>query len=343
MITFFSDQQALHRDVKEVLSGELVDSFEVAQRTDIVLKAIEARGLGPVMAPAHFDTDAVLTVHDPDYVAFLRGAWDEWHALFPDTTQAMPYCFPARGFRSICPAHIEGRLGYYSADLTAAIMAGTWEAVWASVECALSGQQQIVSGEKSVFSLCRPPGHHAGRDQMGGYCYLNNAAIAAQAYRDSGCQRVAILDVDYHHGNGTQSIFYDRADVLFTSIHADPAWDYPHYLGYQDETGAGDGAGYNLNLPLPLNSTWADYEPALLAALERIARFQPDVLVVSLGLDSYEHDPISSFKLDSGKYTLIGQRIAELGLSTQFVFEGGYAVDALGTNTVNVLEGFQQY
>ncbi|WP_419534153.1 histone deacetylase family protein [Endozoicomonas sp.] len=343
MITIYSEQQALHCNIQEVLSGELVPSFEVAERTGIVLKHITARNLGPVIAPNHFTVDLAARVHTREYVNFLQQAWSLWQAEFPESTQAMPYCLPVRRFRSVCPEHIEGKLGYYSSDLTAALVEGSWQAIWASVECALSGQQLIQQGERSVFSLCRPPGHHASQDQMGGYCYLNNAAIAAQAYLDNGGQRVAILDVDYHHGNGTQSIFYDRADVLFTSVHADPAWDYPYFLGYQEETGEGDGKGFNLNLPLALNSHWSDYEPALQKALDKIAAFKPDVLLVSLGLDSYEQDPISFFKLKSDNYTTMGRLIAELGLPTQFIFEGGYAVDALGTNTANVLEGFQKY
>ena len=343
MITIYSERQALHCNIQEVLSGELVPSFEVAERTGIVLKHITARDLGPIIAPNHFTVDLAARVHSREYVDFLQQAWSLWQAEFPESTQAMPYCLPVRRFRSVCPEHIEGKLGYYSSDLTAAIVEGSWQAIWASVECALSGQQLIQQGERSIFSLCRPPGHHASQDQMGGYCYLNNAAIAAQAYLDNGSQRVAILDVDYHHGNGTQSIFYDRADVLFTSVHADPAWDYPYFLGYQEETGEGDGKGFNLNLPLALNSHWSDYEPALQKALDKIAAYRPDVLLVSLGLDSYEQDPISFFKLKSDNYTTMGRLIAELGLPTQFIFEGGYAVDALGTNTANVLEGFQKY
>ena len=343
MITIYSEQQALHCNVQEVLSGELVPSFEVAERTDIILKHINARNLGPVIEPEQFSLEAAARVHTPEYVEFLKTAWQQWLDTYPDSTQAMPYCFPVRGNRSICPKHIEGKLGFYSSDLTAALVEGSWQAIWSSAECALTGQQLIQKGERSVFSLCRPPGHHATQDQMGGYCYLNNVAIAAQAYLDNGFQKVAILDVDYHHGNGTQSIFYNRPDVLFTSVHTDPAWDYPHFLGYADETGEGEGEGFNLNFPLVLGSHWSDYQPALQKALSAIASYQPDVLLVSLGLDSYEQDPISFFKLQSDNYTTMGQMIAELNLPTHFVFEGGYAVDALGRNTVNVLEGFQQH
>ncbi|WP_067515865.1 histone deacetylase family protein [Endozoicomonas ascidiicola] len=343
MITVYSEQQALHCNVQEVLSGELIPSFEVAERTDIILRHINARNLGPVIAPHSFTPDTAARVHTSEYVEFLSTAWQQWLTTYPDSKQAMPYCFPVRGNRAICPKHIEGKLGFYSSDLTAALVEGSWQAIWSAAECALTGQQLIQQGERSVFSLCRPPGHHATQDQMGGYCYLNNVAMAAQAYLDNGCQRVAILDVDYHHGNGTQSIFYDRSDVFFTSVHADPAWDYPHFLGYADEAGEGEGQGFNLNLPLALGSHWSDYQPVLQNAINAISNYQPDVLLVSLGLDSYEQDPISFFKLQSDDYTTMGKIIAELKLPTHFVFEGGYAVDALGRNTVNVLEGFKKF
>ena len=176
---------------------------------------------------------------------------------------------------------------------------------------------------------------------MGGYCYINNAAVATQAFLDSGAHRVAILDIDYHHGNGTQSIFYTRADVFFTSIHCDPQQDYPHYLGYADETGAGPGIGYNLNCPLPVGSGWSQWSHALERACEGIAQAKPSVLVVSLGVDTFREDPIASFKLDSEDYVSIGRRIAALGLPTLFVLEGGYAVEAMGLNVVNVLQGFE--
>ena len=196
-------------------------------------------------------------------------------------------------------------------------------------------------GERAAFALCRPPGHHAAAAAMGGYCYLNNAAIAVQALRDLGVARVAVLDVDYHHGNGTQSIFYDRADVFFVSLHGDPRVEYPYFLGHADERGSGTGLGCNLNLPLPLGTAWSGYGPALDGACQAIATYGPEVLVVSLGVDTFEADPISKFKLTSDDYLRIGRRIASLRRPTLFVFEGGYAVDAVGVNAVNVLQGFE--
>jgi acetoin utilization deacetylase AcuC-like enzyme len=198
----------------------------------------------------------------------------------------------------------------------------------------------VAGGEASAFALCRPPGHHAHAATMGGYCYINNAAVASQAFVDRGAGRVAVLDVDYHHGNGTQSIFYDRSDVLVVNIHGDPQQEYPYFLGHADETGSGAGEGFNFNLPLRWGTGFTQWQEALEAGCQRVARYAPDVLVVSLGVDTYKDDPISQFKLDSPDYLRIGARIAKLGLPTLFVMEGGYAVEAIGVNVANTLEGF---
>jgi acetoin utilization deacetylase AcuC-like enzyme len=203
----------------------------------------------------------------------------------------------------------------------------------------LSAALTIKSGERSAFALARPPGHHASNDVFGGYCYLNNIAIAAQWFVDQGL-KPAILDVDYHHGNGTQSIFYRRADVLFCSLHGDPTFAYPHFLGFADETGEGKGEGLNLNLPMPMYTQWATYSLALDRALERVKSFGPDVLLVSLGLDTFENDPISRFKLAKQDYLRMGEAIALARLPTLFAFEGGYDLGALAEITVNTLEGF---
>jgi acetoin utilization deacetylase AcuC-like enzyme len=212
--------------------------------------------------------------------------------------------------------------------------------VLAAADVAVTGARVLVEGERAALALCRPPGHHAATAAMGGYCYLNNAAIAAQYLIDQGCSRIAILDVDYHHGNGTQQIFYRRSDVLFASVHADPRVEYPYFLGYADERGEGEGEGYTHNYPLPHGIGWDAYGPALDEACRNVAAFTPDVLVVSLGVDTYEHDPISQFRLRTDDFTRIGARIADVACPTLFVMEGGYAVEALGVNAVNVLTGF---
>jgi acetoin utilization deacetylase AcuC-like enzyme len=191
------------------------------------------------------------------------------------------------------------------------------------------------------MALTRPPGHHAGPNYMGGYCFINNAAVAAQALRDGGLQRVAVLDVDYHHGNGTQTCFYERSDVLTASIHGDPRTEYPFFLGHADERGHDAGEGFNLNLPLPRGTGFDVWWAALQTALQAVADFAPQALVVPLGLDTFEGDPISGFKLRSADYLQLGRAIAQLRLPTVLTFEGGYAVAEVGMNTVNVLEGLR--
>jgi acetoin utilization deacetylase AcuC-like enzyme len=198
----------------------------------------------------------------------------------------------------------------------------------------------VLAGESAAFALCRPPGHHAGADYLAGYCYLNNAAVAAEAARAVGVTRVAILDIDYHHGNGTQDIFLERGDIFFASIHADPRTDYPFFWGHPDEAGTGEGEGATLNLPLPRGTGRRDYETALDRALEAVAAFGPDLLICSFGADTFAGDPICSFALETGDYAPVARRIAGLGLPTVVVMEGGYAVDALGTNVAAFLSGF---
>jgi acetoin utilization deacetylase AcuC-like enzyme len=240
----------------------------------------------------------------------------------------------------VIPTSLHGQLGYYSFDGGAPITAGTWKAAYSAAQVALTAQAEIQRGAHSAFALCRPPGHHAASDLMGGYCYLNNAAIAAQAFLDQGRSKVAILDVDYHHGNGTQSIFYARSDVLFTSIHGHPEAEFPFFLGYEDEVGEGAGEGFNFNYPLAAGSAWDRWSAALEKACAEIERYDAEVLVISLGVDTFKNDPISQFKLDSPDYLRMGERIARLGKPTLFVMEGGYAVEEIGVNAVNVLEGF---
>ncbi|MEI8158886.1 MAG: histone deacetylase family protein, partial [Burkholderiales bacterium] len=228
----------------------------------------------------------------------------------------------------------------YSFDAGTPFTAGTWVAARAGANCALSAAQRLLLGDRASFALSRPPGHHAGADFFGGYCFLNNAALAAQHLRAAGMVKVAVLDIDYHHGNGTQAIFYERPDVLFVSIHGDPRTEYPFYLGHADERGFGAGLGANLNLPLPRGTGFAVWSQALDTALCAIGEFGANALVVSLGLDTFVGDPISGFTLGSDDYLQVGRRIAAARLPTAFVFEGGYAVAEVGVNAVNVLEGF---
>ena len=239
------------------------------------------------------------------------------------------------------PASIYGRLGYYSFDSSAPITAGTWTAVYAAAQVALTGAGLLADGETAAFALCRPPGHHASRAYFGGYCYLNNAAIAVQSLIEGGMKRAAVLDVDFHHGNGTQSIFYERSDVLFVSIHGDPNEEYPYFSGHAEETGSGPGAGCNVNFPLPPGSGPERWLSALDAALARIRAHGPEALVVSLGVDTFEHDPISSFKLRSDDYLRLGAAVRGQRVPTLVVMEGGYALDSIGVNVANTLAGFE--
>jgi acetoin utilization deacetylase AcuC-like enzyme len=341
MLTIYADTHRLHHGNGELMGGQIVPCFEMPRRAELVLERVRAENLGEVIAPRDHGLVPIKRVHSPDYVAFLESAWLDWSAL-GRTHDALPMTWAVRGMNQRrAPAHIEAKLGFYSFDGGAPIQAGTWQAVYGSAQVALEGAAQLSSGgARAAFSLCRPPGHHAASDYMGGYCYLNNAAIAAQALLDGGAQRVAILDLDYHHGNGTQEIFYARGDVLVVSIHGHPDFEYPFFLGHADETGVGVGEGCNLNLPLPAGTAFPAWLDALEVGCARLEAFAPDAVVVSLGVDTFKDDPISQFKLESEDYLRIGSRLSRLGLPTLFVMEGGYAVEEIGINAVNVLTGF---
>ena len=345
MITFFSDQHQLHAPDYEFFRGERVPCFESPARANFVRDELTARG--HALRTPGADSSAVLQqVHTPRYLAFLQSAWAQWLALDAGNAarQPFPSVWPVRTLRSdVEPVNFTARLGLYSMDNGTPMVAGTWAAAKAGADAAVSAAGLLAVGERAVFCATRPPGHHAGRDFMGGYCFLNNAAVAAQALRTQGSTRVAVLDVDYHHGNGTQSIFYQRADVLFVSLHGDPLTEYPFYLGNADEAGEGAGEGFNLNLPMPAGSSVGAWFTALEVACARIDRHRADALVVSLGLDTFAGDPISTFALQSADFTRLGERLKRLGLPTIFVLEGGYAAAELGQNAVNVMDGFERF
>ncbi len=345
MHTVYSEDHRHQDGNVELFEGKVVKPHEIPRRAEIVLERVKSERLGDVVGPRDFGEGPILAIHDRGFVAFLRGCWNDWLKSGRDF-DALPHVWQVPGLiapsrpRQV-PGSIDGKLGYYAIDAGTPITAGTWRAVYSSAQVALTGQRLVATGERAVFALCRPPGHHAGSDFYGGYCFLNNAAIAAQAFRESGAKRVAILDVDYHHGNGTQAIFYERADVLTISIHADPNQEFPYFLGHAAERGHGPGEGHHMNLPLPWGTEWPEYEVAMDAAVKRILEHGAEVLVVSLGLDTFEADPISRFKLQHEDYIRMGEKIASCDLPTLFVLEGGYAVDALGRNAVNVLQGFE--
>lgn len=342
MLCLHTPEQALHAPRDEFFRGQRVPCFENPTRAQFVEDALRARG-HKLATPTADSTPLLTQVHAPRYLDFLRTAWDQWLALDAAHAgvQPFPSVWPVRTLRSdVEPANFIARLGLYSMDNGSPMVAGTWVAAKAAADAAASAARALGQGERAVFCATRPPGHHAGPDFMGGYCFINHAAVCAQALRAGGAARVAVLDVDYHHGNGTQAIFYERADVLFVSIHGDPRTEYPFYLGHADESGAGAGQGFNLNLPLPARASVVAWFDALEQACARIARHGADALVVSLGLDTFAGDPISTFALQAGDFTRLGQRLARLGLPIAFILEGGYAAAELGENAACVITGF---
>jgi len=341
LLTFYNEHHAQHRGRLESHRGDMVPCREKPERIDLVLAELQRRGLGEIVTPHRVPLVSLERIHSPRYLHFLRNAWSEWLALDPANAEkdALPSSWAIRGMRhDIEPDSFAGRLGLYSMDSGTPLTSGTWNAAKTGADCAINAAHALRLGERGSFALTRPPGHHAGFDFFGGYCFLNNAALAAQHLLDDGLKRVAILDIDYHHGNGTQSIFYGRSDVLFVSIHADPHTDYPFYLGHADETGSGEGLGYNMNLPLPRAANAQQWMAALETACIKLGMFAPEALVVSLGVDTAAGE--GGFGLQGGDFLRIGERIAWLGLPTAFVFEGGLGLD-IGTHTVNVLEGFE--
>jgi acetoin utilization deacetylase AcuC-like enzyme len=334
MRCFFDPRQLLHAPALELHNGGFMPYAETPARADSILVAI-----GGTELPRDHGEGPILRVHPAPYLDFLKAAHRDWQAA-GRPGDAFPYAFPVVRRRDLKLDRIDARLGRYAMDACSPISSGTWEAAYWNAQTALSALDAVLGGERSAFALCRPPGHHAGADYVGGYCYLNTAAIAAEAALAAGRRKVAILDIDYHHGNGTQDIFWSRGDVLFVSIHADPATDYPFYWGHADEIGEGEGKGATLNLPLPRGTTLDAFARALDQACERVAAFAPDLLICSFGADTYAGDPISHFAIETGDYHVLGGKIAGIGVPTLIVMEGGYAVDDLGANVASFLSGF---
>ncbi|MDW3221187.1 MAG: histone deacetylase family protein [Acidimicrobiales bacterium] len=323
----------------ELDDTELIPSWEHPGRADIVDAALDEAGF-PTIEPHALDQALVERIHAPDYVAFLENAWTRWEAAGHDATSAMAYAWPVRRMAGGRPDAIEAQLGWYSFAADCSITAGTWPAVEASAATAQTAADLVLDGAAAAFARCRPPGHHASRDQFGGYCYLNNAAIAAQRLRDGGHDRVGVLDVDYHHGNGTQDIFWRRDDVAFASIHADPLVEFPYFLGHADETGDGPGEGFTKNLPLPHDTDADTWFTALDHALGWLDGHGVTANVVSLGVDTFIRDPISRFRLTADDFDRLGARLRDLATPTVFVMEGGYATDELGDNIRRVLTAY---
>ncbi len=344
----WSDDCLRHEPLAEIWLGVRTPGTEVPARATAIRTAAEAAGASVVPATAHSD-DVLARVHDQGLLEHLRtidAAWTEAGlTVDPGQDRVVPYLFPTEallaGHRLRSPAAVHARAGRYCYDTMTLVGPGTWEAARGAVDAALTAVDLVRRGEARVaYALCRPPGHHAGRDSFGGSCYLNNAAVAAEALLDAGHERVAVVDIDAHHGNGTQALFYGRGDVFYASLHVDPGagW-FPHYVGFADETGRGAGTGTNLNLPLAPGTG----DDSWLAAVDRIAgavsAFGATALVVSLGVDAAGDDPESPLLVTLDGYHEAGATLGALGLPTVAVQEGGYHMATLGALVVATLSG----
>jgi acetoin utilization deacetylase AcuC-like enzyme len=341
---FHHPDQALHDPLQYMRLGRLVPPRDLPARTDRLLAALRSRGVEPEL-PAEHGTAAALTVHTPAYLRFLETAWDRWSALPDHGPEVWPNTFPywsgrpEQAARPPCPAAgLVGQVGWYLGDLSAPIGPNTWLSSLRSSEVAASAADAVAAGEHQAYALCRPSGHHARADRATGFCYLNNSAVAAQRLLGRFA-KVAVLDVDAHHGDGTQQIFYGRADVLTVSIHADPSDYYPFFTGYAHETGAGAGEGFNVNLPLSHGAGGEVFTATLEAASARIRDFGAQALVVALGYDAHRLDPIGVLRLETEDFSRIGAQVAALGLPTVVVQEGGYAIEAIGGCLAAFLDG----
>lgn len=340
MDTIYTDRHHLHATATVTLNDEPLPYSEVPARAEAILAAIRAADLGPVSPPADHGLAPILAVHTADYVEFLQTAPARHAAYYGEPGPVMAGRDTPTKLRAAQrppDADFPALRDYYTFDYEDLILAGTWDAAYWAAQGALTAADCVLQGEPAAYALCRPPGHHASADQYGGFCYLNNAAIAARYLGARTGQPVAILDVDYHHGNGTQSLFYADPSVLYCSLHADPMVEYPHFWGYAAERGAGAGLGTNHNIPLPLHVDDAGYLAALDDALAVIRAFKPGSLMVSLGLDIADGDRIGDFHITPAGFHAIGQRIAGLRLPTVLAQEGGYTLEMLGQNALAVL------
>jgi acetoin utilization deacetylase AcuC-like enzyme len=356
MQIIYTQHHTGHAPDRTLVEGQPFDSPEVPARVEIILAALQGAGLGRVVEAVDYGIQPIEAVHDADYLGFLQTAHADSEAYFGEPGPVMTWTFASRhAVRK--PKGFLGLKGYYSFGWGTPILQGTWEAAYWSAQCAITAADVVRREERVAYALCRPPGHHAAADLYGGYCYLNNAAIAtrflqggddsaAPSARAVGGQqgadgiRVAILDVDYHHGNGTQILFYADPTVLFCSLHAHPDQEYPYYWGDADEQGTGAGLGTSFNWPLPLGSDDAVYLDALQEAAATIREYAPDYLVVSAGLDTASGDPEGGFCLTGPGLAEVGRCIAALQVPTVIVQEGGYGLDQLGEHALAFLRPF---
>jgi acetoin utilization deacetylase AcuC-like enzyme len=339
-----SDAHLGHDPAEQVEAGHRDPMQETPARVEQIRAALSADLRYSFAQPESFGRGPIDAVHDPEMVTYLEGAFAEWSTA-AGFDVAIPDVFFHPGLRAGMgpmppPRSPLGRLGYWCFETTTPMVAGTYAAARGAVDCAITATQRVFDGEASAYALCRPPGHHAATSVFGGYCFFNNAAVAAQHARSLGVERVAILDVDYHHGNGTQQIFYERADVFYASLHGDPIRAYPYFIGYADEVGAGAGRGANCNVPLAAGCDDATYLQALERVLDAITDFGAELLIVSLGLDLYGGDPLGDFSITTSGIATVGAAVAACALPTAILQEGGYAVADLGRNARAFLDEF---
>ena len=338
MKAVFHEDARLHHPRTFLVNGVMAECPEVPERCHVLLHAARQAGHEAV-APDDAGPGPIAAVHTAEYLHFLQHIHERWQRIEGASEEVIPNIHPDHRGAGY-PKSAVGQAGYHMSDAACPIGAETWRSAYASAQAAIHGARLVLGGEPAAYALCRPPGHHAFKDLAGGFCYLNNNAIAARVLREA-TGRVAILDVDLHHGNGTQGIFYERPDVLTVSLHADPVRFYPFFWGYANEEGAGPGLGFNLNLPLARGSGDKTFLEALEAALTRIRAFAPEALVVALGLDAYEGDPFGGLKITTGGFSRIAEAVAGLGLPTLLVQEGGYLCDDLGANLAAFLGAFE--
>lgn len=328
---------AAHDPDRFTLPGDTRRYWEVPARADALAAALLAGGITTKPAADH-GLELIERVHDAGYLSFLRTAFARWQELNGSGPMLRAPAYAVR-HKARRPDAVMGQAGWYLSSLSAPIVAATWTAALGSANAAADAADVVALGGRYAYALCRPPGHHAHTDMAGGFCYLNNAAIAAQRVLDSGAGPVAILDFDVHHGNGTQQIFYERDDVHYVSVHGDPATLYPWFAGYADETGVGRGLGCNLNLPLPPGSGDGPFVAAVRQGLDAIALRRPAVLIVSVGFDAQQGDPSANLAASAAGFEAVGRHIAALDMPTVLIQEGGYLVERLGLNLTAFLTG----
>lgn len=337
MITFYHPGQRAHAPRFFLSSGAAKPCPEHPTRIDALLGGVAALGL-PVQTPDDHGLGPIVAIHPQRYLDFLQTIHARWQHIPGASDEVIPNIHPANRTDGY-PLSAVGQAGFHMTDTSCPIGAHTWGAAYASAQTAIAGAEAILHGARAAYALCRPPGHHAFAELAGGFCYLNNTAIAAQQLTLCG-RKVAVLDVDLHHGNGTQGIFYNRPDVLTVSIHAHPERYYPFFWGYPDEGGVGAGEGANLNLCLPRGSADAPFLLELDHALKAISLWGADTLVLALGLDAFVGDPFAGLAVTTQGFGQIGKRIAGLNLPTVIVQEGGYLCPELGENLAAVLHAF---